>query len=673
MKLLSVKAILILMTSLFSADAFAVRLFSYDVKDKGKILGFNKKHPSYKAGNMGALTIPSVSEYNGVTPIVYIGKNAFKGENLTSLSLPDTLKVIDEAAFQDNRISRLVMPDSISTVNKDAFKNCRMTRLRLSRMLTGVGESAFEKNQLKWLYLPKSVKSVAMNSFADNQLTSVQFTDGISYIGESAFTGNDLRMLRLPGTLTHIADKAFYRNRLISVSFGNRLNYIGKLAFSENQLQTVKLPKSVNVLNESAFAHNKLITVDLPDSLKNISNFAFADNNLQYIRLNLVEFVGREAFARNNLRLVIFSSKKPEDENVNIKPMVVSSLAFAENAPLGTIINNVAKCSIAADSFPDGKYYQVPSEEDDMVIDLNRKMNLRPGQYTTGYVNLTFNTTGGGAAPKTIRTAVGKPTEILSKLKAERAGYEFVQWQLPVGKGFIFPDDEKLFVCISEDTALQAEWKLSVFKDDTAVSEFYDFTRALGLKSTFKNKIAAYKAQFEQNEDILKLKPNYYQIVVDAVNEGKEIAICRLNHGWNMVSTPVRRWRMDSVIPRQKKIGLTMYRHNGSGSYSRVDENDILEIGEGYWVYADFSRESQKYLDYAIKGNFTEPEKKLGLGWTLFGPTRKDYKAPEVSNESQQSCYWKPLEKCYVYKTVSEFKIGAAYWMLNLPKKEDDK
>lgn len=667
------KFTLIALTLCFSAKSFAIDVFLYDSKDKGKILGFNKNHPNYKPGGMGELTIPKVSEYNQITPITQVAAAAFKGEKITSLTLPEKLEIIENAAFQNTPLKTVIMPDSITTIQDNAFSSCQLEKVRISRSVTSIGNNAFADNKLTYLYIPKSVLNISNSAFINNQLTTLQFSKNIINLGKSAFENNRLTSVKLPGSLINIHEKTFYKNNISSVTFGDNLQYIGDYAFAENKIKSLNLPKSLNVIGENGFAHNKISELKLPDGFNNISTRTFYDNELKYVHLNLVEFVGTEAFAKNDLFFIKLTSTLPEDGNsLKIKPMTIESKAFVENKDLGTVISEVLECTINADSFLTAVYYPIPSEDKDHAVNLNINGKLKPGKYTTGYIDISFDTNGGGDAPATIRTAKGFPTKILKKLKAEKSGYDFVDWTVTSDKSFSYKTDA-LYISTVEDTSLKAKWILSIQKSDVSSSEFFAFTRSLALSNVKSSKISKYKAAFKQNWEILNQVPKYFQIVVNAVNEGNDIAICRLNHGWNMISSPIRRYRVSNFIPRHNKVKVTVYKHNGNGSYSQIDDNDILTVGDGYWVYADFSRESPKYFDYKFVGKFDEPEKTLPLGWSLFGPTQLENTAPPASSKTKISYYWDTLANDYVFKNEGDYKVGSAYWLLKFAEDKSEK
>lgn len=90
-------------------------------KDAG--FEFNEKIEPYTIigynGNDEDLEIPS--EIGGVS-VIAIGKEAFKGKGLTSVKLPDTIKSIQERAFYDNKLTKVII-DGTSEIGMQAFQN----------------------------------------------------------------------------------------------------------------------------------------------------------------------------------------------------------------------------------------------------------------------------------------------------------------------------------------------------------------------------------------------------------------------------------------------------------------------------------------------------------------------------------------------------------------------
>ena len=118
----------------------------------------------------GEITIPESIHYEGNDYIVSsIKSNTFSNNwNVTSVSIPRTVKTIESAAFYIClKMTRLRIADGLETVGDNAFYNC---------------------NGLSTIILPNTVKTIGQNAFcACYGLTTVVLGDGLSKIGYRAF------------------------------------------------------------------------------------------------------------------------------------------------------------------------------------------------------------------------------------------------------------------------------------------------------------------------------------------------------------------------------------------------------------------------------------------------------------------------------------------------------
>ena len=99
-------------------------------------------------GNSQAVTIPA--EING-RPVRAIDYRAFRGSQLSSVSIPNSVTYIGDHAFALNRLTSVSIPNSV----------------------TYIGSMAFEFNQLTSITIPNSVTFIGVGAFMNNQLTSI--------------------------------------------------------------------------------------------------------------------------------------------------------------------------------------------------------------------------------------------------------------------------------------------------------------------------------------------------------------------------------------------------------------------------------------------------------------------------------------------------------------------
>lgn len=129
---------------------------------------------------------------NGLTVKAVWG---FKGKNLSSVLIPDTVTYIGKEAFMDNPMTSVTIPDSVTHIGNSAFAGTFGTR-KSER-----GESSDPNGQV-WLY--------------KGQLTDVIFGNGLLSIGDRSFMNNKLTGVVIPGSVTFIGNNAFVNNLLDS-------------------------------------------------------------------------------------------------------------------------------------------------------------------------------------------------------------------------------------------------------------------------------------------------------------------------------------------------------------------------------------------------------------------------------------------------------------------------
>lgn len=208
---------------------------------------------SYKGTNTDVI-IPSVLE--GLT-VTGIGKDAFFGRNLASVTLPDTLTSIGIRAFGSNQLTSLTIPDSVMTIGDYAFMSNSLTSLTLSNGLKSIGIYAFTVN---------------------NKLTSVILPEGLEYVGDSAFYRNQLTHVTFPNSMTGIGSSAFRYNQITSIELPDHLESIGSYAFDGNQLTNIEIPESVKSIEHYAFINNALTQVIILGNATSIGGAAFVNN-----------------------------------------------------------------------------------------------------------------------------------------------------------------------------------------------------------------------------------------------------------------------------------------------------------------------------------------------------------------------------------------------------------
>jgi len=85
--------------------------FEYKVEKKGITIA------GYK-GKIKDVVIPA--KIDGL-PVVAIGEFAFRNNKLTNVVIPDSVETIGDWAFYDNKLTNIVIPNTVKTIGDLAF------------------------------------------------------------------------------------------------------------------------------------------------------------------------------------------------------------------------------------------------------------------------------------------------------------------------------------------------------------------------------------------------------------------------------------------------------------------------------------------------------------------------------------------------------------------------
>lgn len=290
-------------------------------------------------GPLTELVIPS--EINGI-PVTIIGYRAFERNDLTSVTIPNSVTTIKQDAFKGNDIMSVIIPESVTSISPRAFDWHDITSLTLSNnqnyvyennllltsddstIIAGVGK-------LSEIVIPNSVTTIGDYAFYGNDLTSITISDSVTTIGSCAFFSNHLTTVTIPDSVTIMRSYAFNNNNLTSVIIlGDESRFNGdwtKIGFeielmpgfmNENGIifdsefntiidykgveTVINIPLEINgvevtTIGERAFAYKDLTSVTIPNSVTTIGNYAFQGNNITSVTIpNSVTILGEIAF-----------------------------------------------------------------------------------------------------------------------------------------------------------------------------------------------------------------------------------------------------------------------------------------------------------------------------------------------------------------------------------------
>lgn len=232
-------------------------------------------------------------------------------DNITSLTLPDSVIEIGENTFAGSNIETFVLPARLLSIGRNAFALSQLKSIELPASVTMIGEDAFNNCfQLVHVKLPENLETIPPHTFSNCKgLKSVTLPRTLKTIERFAFDGcSSIEAIDLPESIKRIESDAF-RNC--------------------SSLKTIYLPDNIEFLGKSVFEKcDSLKSISLTESAKEMFWYAFE-------KMDEIEFILRKGPERNYLEEVkelglnIEYSPDLSEKGTSITKIVTENLELA--------------------------------------------------------------------------------------------------------------------------------------------------------------------------------------------------------------------------------------------------------------------------------------------------------------------------------------------------------
>ena len=279
-----------------------------------------------------------IDSYSIPWGITKIGDRAFEGCNkLTKVVLPNSLIEIGLDAFREcNSLKEVIIPSSVTMIESEAFAHCSaLSRITLHDTISMIGDSAFESVQdinvyitdlekycaggiisqlpgrkhlylnnepLTHLVIPESVTEIGSYAFADCiDLENVTIPSGLTTLGEGAFKGCDsLTALTITDNMEQINLDAFSGCTINEI--GVHISDLAKYCTANN---THLLPGTKRLY----FGGEELTELAIPEGVTEVGSYAFmCCPSLRSVTFpNSLKVVGEGAFKESGIEQVTLS------------------------------------------------------------------------------------------------------------------------------------------------------------------------------------------------------------------------------------------------------------------------------------------------------------------------------------------------------------------------------
>ncbi len=378
---------------------------------------------------------------NTVIPssVVGIGSAAFRGSNITSITIPTNVSSIGSYAFSDcGELTTVEIEGSISTFNQYVFYNCaNLTTLTTQTPATYVYGYAFDGcSKLQTISLAQNCQVATHAFYGCSSLTSIG-NQGIKLDGSYVFYDcssletinlysgpsqvqtytfyncSSLTSITIPSSYTSIAQNAFSNcSSLASLELSTNITTIGNQAFYGcSSLTSLTIPKKTITLGTDTFANcSSLTSISVVsgnskyDSRDNCNAIIVTATNSVYLGCtntvipNTVTSINQKAFYGSGITSVtipdsvktIYANafeKCSDLTTVTIGSGVttINNCAFIDCVSLSTINFNATNCS----DFSSGSANVFYNDTNISNVNIGNGVQKIPNYFVNGKSNIT--------------------------------------------------------------------------------------------------------------------------------------------------------------------------------------------------------------------------------------------------------------------------------------------
>lgn len=251
----------------------------------------------------GDIVIPET--VNGYT-VTSIYEFAFSEcADLTSVTLPSTIKTIGAYAFFDSSLPKITIPASVTTIGEDAFNCPNLKKVVIEdgnsilKMYShqngtanykgtfGWGQFAVGAQPIEEAYIGRVIETVDDNAlFYGSSVKKVTFGNVVKEIPENWFNGcEQLESVTLSSATVSIGNNAFDGcKKLPTLELPEGLTTIGNGAFNNCEAMTeIHLPSTLKTIGEWAFSGTGLSEIIIPNNIQTIGDYALSIASLKKV------------------------------------------------------------------------------------------------------------------------------------------------------------------------------------------------------------------------------------------------------------------------------------------------------------------------------------------------------------------------------------------------------
>lgn len=161
-----------------------------------------------------SLEVQVPSEYDGKT-VTALGNGAFRGTEVTSVTVPDTITSIGDRTFSNcPNLASISLPEGLTKIDNNAFEySFSLKSITLPSTLESLGRYAFSGSGIESIEIPEKVTLLDHFAFFQcSNLKSVKIPESVEEFGDGVFQGDD--NLTITGAEGSAAEKYAEENNI---------------------------------------------------------------------------------------------------------------------------------------------------------------------------------------------------------------------------------------------------------------------------------------------------------------------------------------------------------------------------------------------------------------------------------------------------------------------------
>lgn len=293
-----------------------------------------------------------------VTSEDVIGSYFFNNPNLITIYLPNTIKKIDEYAFDNFKgLKTVLIGNSTTNIEKYAFRGCGITIIEIPKSVTKIAEYAFsECRELENLIIcgGRNHISISEKAFADCMIKEIYLGRNCScynsyYVQSPFYELDSLQNVLIGKQVSRIYGRAFSNCGLLKeLKIEDSADSIEiESNFYESPIENLYLGRNIVESLERPFSDMETLkNVQIGDSVTRINKYAFSGCiGLNAIVIpNSVESIGQGAFS---------GCGELKDVRFGTSVKVIGSYAFSDCENIHSIVLPASVEIIGSQSFYD--------------------------------------------------------------------------------------------------------------------------------------------------------------------------------------------------------------------------------------------------------------------------------------------------------------------------------